>query len=110
MRIVSQNRQVSVEFGNGMIKIDGPYIFFNTEQGEEILGLYKTPERVREVFEDIHKAYSPTLIINGGNIGKDAPTPDKWWDGKPGFVLCANNNSHTSFQTIDNFVYYMPEE
>ena len=43
MRIISQNRSASVEFGNGIIKLDGNYIFFITEHRQEILGI----ERVR---------------------------------------------------------------
>lgn len=109
MRIISQNRSVSVEFGNGIIKLDGNYIFFIAEHHQEILGMYPT-RRAIEVFEEIHKAYSPIWGFCDMNTIKDAPVSDRRWNDSPGFVLCANNNNNTTFHSIDNFVYYMPEE
>lgn len=103
MRIISQNRQVSVEFGNGMVKTDSLYIFFNTEQSEETLGFYKTPERVREVFEEIHTIYNP---LNSLNFVDGAPKEGNVLQ----FISTIASNGDVNVILNNNFVYYMPEE
>ena len=58
MRIISQNRDISVEFNNVILKICNVsliYAYPYTNQSSAIvLGKYESQERAREVFEDIH--------------------------------------------------------
>lgn len=58
MRIISQNRDISVEFNKVILKICNVgliYAYPYANQSEVIvLGKYASQERAREVFEDIH--------------------------------------------------------
>lgn len=58
MRIISQNRDISVEFDKVILKIcNGSLIYaypYANQAATLVLGKYVSPERAREVFEDIH--------------------------------------------------------
>ncbi len=111
MRIISQNRDISVEFDNVILKIcNGSliYAYPYANQAEVIvLGKYESQERAREVFEDIHNAYAPVGIITT-NLTEDQTKP---------FIGSANLNMHviamdkpdTGITTYNEIVYYMPE-
>lgn len=62
MLIVSQDKEKIINFDNVLyIEIDDTFsnneISFNTENGTEYMGEYKTRERAKEVLEDITDAY-----------------------------------------------------
>ena len=58
MRIISQNRDISVEFDKVILKIcNGSLIYaypYANQSSALVLGKYVSQERAREVFEDIH--------------------------------------------------------
>ena len=58
MRIISQNRDISVEFDNVILKIcNGSLIYaypYANQATAIVLGKYASQERAIEVFEDIH--------------------------------------------------------
>lgn len=58
MRIISQNRDISVEFNNVVLKIcNGSLIYaypYANQATAIVLGKYESQERAIEVFEDIH--------------------------------------------------------
>ena len=58
MRIISQNRDISVEFDNVILKIcNGSLIYaypYANQAAALVLGKYASQERAREVFEDMH--------------------------------------------------------
>lgn len=113
MRIISQTRDISVEFNNVILKIcNGSliYAYPYANQAEVIvLGRYKSQERAREVFEDIHKAYAPVYSISNNLIAdeiKDMLLPSN--------NVLARNILNTGdamcLTTYDDYVYRMPEE
>ena len=58
MRIISKNRDISVEFDNVILKIcNGSLISaypYANQSTAIVLGKYASQERAREVFEDMH--------------------------------------------------------
>ena len=112
MRIISQNRDISVEFDNVILKIcNGSLIYAYPYANQEeviVLGKYKSQERAREVFNDIHNAYAPVGIITT-NLTEEQTKP---------FIGSANLNMPvikmdepgTAISTYNEIVYYMPEE
>lgn len=64
MRIINQRRDRSVNFDNVEIHIDDTRILaFVNVNFTIVLGEYEIEERVREVFEEMHKAYTGALEI-----------------------------------------------
>lgn len=113
MRIISQNRDISVEFDNVILKICNGnliYAYPYANQSEVIvLGKYASQERAREVFEDIHDAYVPAYSIS------DAFTEDQIREMLiRSKNIVANNITNVGqdacITTFDNYVYLMPEE
>lgn len=112
MRIISQNRDISVEFNNVILKIcNGSLIYaypYANQSAVLVLGKYESQERAREVFEDIHNAYAPVGIITTNLTEKQT---------KP-FIGSANINMPvikmdepgTAITIFNEIVYYMPEE
>lgn len=82
MRIVSQNRELSLEFSQYEIWVQSNIIYGRIGTDSKLLGVYASPERAKEVFEDIHKAYAPVSNLS---------------------------DNLTEEQTQQDYVYYMPE-
>ncbi|MBR1930344.1 MAG: hypothetical protein IJ833_02570 [Lachnospiraceae bacterium] len=108
MRIVSQDRQLSIDFANCEIRAQGSVIYRRIDGHSEVLGVYSTVERAAEVFEDIHRAYAPVYSISG-NFSEEEIR--KMLVKSPNIV--ANNIigvSNAQFvTTYSDYVYYMPE-
>lgn len=109
MRIVSQDRTVSVDFDNCEIRLQGTLILRRRDSTSEVIGAYGSPERAAEVFEDIHRAYAPVYSISD-NLSEDELR---------GMIMKSNNimaNNILGFgpdkclTTYSEFVYYMPEK
>lgn len=114
MRIVSQRRDLSVDVDRVIIKIDYGKLLYAVSLSDSreqimLLGKYDTPERAKEVFEDIHKAYAPVYSIS------DKLTEEEICKMLlPSSNVVANNIINTGSEmcltTYDNYVYYMPEK
>lgn len=109
MRIVSQQKAVSVDISKCAIVADcDGIIYAKTDNRCYELGKYKSYERAKEVFEDIHKAYAPVYSISNGL------TKEQIENGFVGSKNIVANNIRTEstdyyITTYDNYVYYMPE-
>lgn len=111
MRIISQNRNVSIEFDNVILKICNVSLIYAYPYANNsdviVLGKYESQERAREVFKDIHNAYAPVGIITT-NLKEEQTKP---------FIGSANLNMpvikmdelDTGITTYNEIVYYMPE-
>ena len=112
MRIISQNRDISVEFDNVILKICNVSLIYAYPYANQatalVLGKYESHERAKEVFEDIHNAYAPVGII----------TTYLTEEQTKAFIGSANLNmpvikmdeTDTGITTYNEVVYYMPEE
>lgn len=67
MRIISQNRDISVEFNNVILKIcNGSLIYaypYANQSSVFILGKYASHERAQEVFDLIHESLGINMIF-----------------------------------------------
>lgn len=63
MRVISQNRTHSVNFDNVIFWRQYETIYAKVDDNCFVFGQYESDERVAEVFEDIHNAYSHEVCI-----------------------------------------------
>ena len=109
MRIVSQNGDLSINFDRCEIWMQSNLIYRRIGHDSVPIGVYSSQERVREVFEDIHKAYAPVYSISD-NVSEDEIKRMLM----PSKNVVANNIINTGLEmcltTYDNYVYYMPEK
>lgn len=71
MRIINQSRTRSINFENCEVYIDGECICTNSRGIRDVLGRYKTPERAKEVFEEMHHASMPVMAYNNVELTEE---------------------------------------
>ena len=109
MRIVSQNRDLSVDFDRCEIWLQDCFIYRRIGNDSRVIGKYISQERAAEVFEDIHKAYAPVYSISC-NLTEEQI--------KGIFIQSENvvarniidSDRNMNVTTYDQYVYYMPVE
>lgn len=107
MRIINQRRDRSVNFDNAEIHIDDIRILAYVNVNFTIvLGEYETEERVREVFEEMHKAYTGALEIEKEMKKLKDFDVDKMPKIQGGFIQPAEPRSTVILPR--NIVYEMP--
>lgn len=109
MRIVSQRRDLSVDFDRCEIWTQNNVIHRRVGNDSKIIGVYETEERAKEVFEDIHKAYAPVYSISDKLTEEEVKAmimPSR----NVSAVNIINTGSEMCLTTYDNYVYYMPEK
>lgn len=109
MRIVSQNRKLSVEFNQCEIWTQNNVIYRRVGNDSKPIGAYASAERTTEVFEDIHRAYAPVYTISDGLTEEQLKAmliPSQNVMVKN----VVNTGNDMCLTTYDNYVYYMPEE
>lgn len=109
MRIVSQNRNYSINFDNCEVWVQGDAVYRKIKGENMLLGVYATPQRAKEVFDDIHKAYAPVYSISDKLTEEEITAMIM-----PSKNVLANNVINAGVDmcltTYDNYVYYMPEK
>lgn len=114
MRIVSQDRKVSINFDNCAVCIAGKYIVASKDMMSApsriaTIGQYESEERAKEVFEDIHKAYAPVYTMSSGMTDeqvREMVVQSKSTASR--HITCMPRDSYIT--VFDNYVYYMPEK
>ena len=107
MRIISQTKDLSIDFDHTPICVSYNYVCAIMDGQQKVIGQYETDARAKEVFEDIHKAYS-------GDYVKVTELDDDSYekllksivDGTP--IITTTKDS--SVQYINNGIYIMPAE
>ena len=113
MRIVSQNRTVSIDFSNTFLeRFDNCIYCLNVSSAENrnraLLGEYETNERAAEVFEEIHKKYDFDIpVIESDQEFTLKELDEEFRKGGNLFLL---KDAHQNIECIDNIIYYMPED
>lgn len=64
MRLINQAGTRSINFENCEVYIDGQCICTSSRGVRDVLGRYETPERAKEVFEEMHHALTPVMVCN----------------------------------------------
>lgn len=109
MRVISQDRMLSVNFDQCEIWMQSNFIYRRIGNDNYVIGRYASPERATEVFEDIHKAYAPVYSISSNLTEEQIRGIFIQSDN----VVARNiidSDGNMSVTTYDQYVYYMPVE
>lgn len=109
MRIVSQDRKLSVDFDRCEIWMQDKFIYRRIGIDNRVIGAYETEERAAEVFEDIHKAYAPVYSISCNLTEEQIKGIFIQSDN----IVARNiidSDGNMNVTTYDQYVYYMPVE
>ena len=108
MRVVSQNRDFSFDFDRTVFWTQYNVIYAKIGTESIAIGQYESEERAAEVFDDMHKAYSPYGLIRD-NITEEQI---KAFIGSKNVRCNVINmkNIDCAVTTCDSVVYYMPKE
>lgn len=106
MRIVSQKRDLSIDFDSTVISRNDNCIRARVGDRDVAIGIYESSNIASAIFKDIHKAYSPAPLV-----------VDNMTDEEVMAFIGSKNTPCTAVrfvrpdQTISTFesVYYMPE-
>ena len=107
MRVVSQNRNYSFDFGRTIFWTQYNIIYAKIGTESIAIGQYESEERAAEVFEDMHNAYSPYGLI----CDKLSEEQIQAFCGSKNLRMPVINmdNMDCTVTTYDSVVYYMPE-
>ena len=107
MRVVSQNRNYSFDFGRTVFWTQYNIIYAELGAESIAIGQYESEERAAEVFEDMHKAYGPYGLI----CDKLSEEQIQAFCGSKNLRMPVINmdNMDCTVTTYDSVVYYMPE-
>ncbi len=106
MRVVSQSRRYSVDFDRSIFLTQDNIIYAKIGNDNIVFGKYESEERAAEVFEDMHKAYSPyRLIYNIVPVEQIQTSVDL-----KNFMVPQIEKADIDCTALsDSIVYYMPE-
>lgn len=115
MRIMSQNRRLSIEFEQYDIGLMGKDIFVKTYGSASIhavIGRYETEDRAREVFNKIHDVYGKDFIVmnNVELLEEDLKLLDDTLKSNQLLLSKTDDKSYIEHITNNNYVFYMPEK
>ena len=108
MRVVSQNKNYSFDFDRTVFWTQYNVIYAKIGNESIAIGQYESDERAAEVFEDMHKAYSPVGLIST-NLTDEQVAQFVGSCNVP--IKCIEmNEPNIGITTYDSIVYYMPKE
>lgn len=107
MRIISQKRDLSVDFESTPISVNYNHVLAIIGDKERVIGEYSTQERAMEVFQNIHETYSGLPVIFK-NIEPDKSVNDLLREAKLNAVYTINADNADIFK-LDNAIFKMPQ-
>ena len=108
MRLINQSGTRSINFDNCEVYIDGECICTNSHGVRDVLGRYETPERAKEVFEEMHHALMPVMVCNNVELTEELLEEIR----KAGIqhVISAVDEESTKIEIVSPLIYRMPEK
>ena len=107
MRIISQNKDLSIDFNHTPICVSYNHVCAIMDGQQKVIGKYNTEERAKEVFEEIHIAYS-------GEPVKVTELDDDSYEKLLKYIVdgtpITTTTKDSSVQYINNGIYIMPAE
>ena len=107
MRIISQTKDLSIDFDHTPICVSYNHVCAIIDGQQKVIGQYETDARAKEVFEDIHKAYS-------GEPVKVTELDDDSYEKLLKYIVdgtpITTTTKDSSVQYINNGIYIMPAE
>ena len=108
MRVVSQNKNYSFDFDRTVFWTQYNVIYAKIGVDSIAIGQYESDERAEEVFDDMHKAYSPYGLICD-NITEEQIQAFIGSENVR-YNVINMENVDCAVTTCDSVVYYMPKE
>lgn len=108
MRLINQSGTRSINFENCEVYIDGQCICTNSRGVRDVLGRYKTPERAKEVFEEMHHALMPFMVFNNVEPAEELLKEIRKAGIQHG--ISAVDGESTKIEIISPSIYRMPEK
>ena len=110
MRILSQNKDLSIDFHHTPICVSYNHVCAIMDGQQKVIGKYETEERAKEVFEEIHIAYSGMPMIFK-NIEPAENIEEVLKKANLQVAMCTvTEDKQTDIEYIDNGVYRMPTQ
>ena len=109
MRILSQNKDLSIDFHHTPICVSYNHVCAIMDGQQKVIGKYETEERAKEVFEEIHIAYSGMPMIFK-NIEPAENIEEALKKANLQVVYTVTEDRQTDIEYIDNGVYRMPTQ
>ena len=109
MRIISQNKDLSIDFNHTPICVSYNHVCAIMDGQQKVIGKYKTEERAKEVFEEIHIAYSGMPMIFK-NIEPAENIEEVLKKANLQVMYTVTEDKQTDIEYIDNGVYRMPAQ
>ena len=109
MRIISQNKDLSIDFHHTPICVSYNHVCAIMDGQQKVIGKYETDERAKEVFEEIHIAYSGMPMIFK-NIEPAENIEEVLKKANLQVMYTVTEDRQTDIEYIDNGVYRMPAE
>lgn len=109
MRIISQNKDLSIDFNHTPICVSYNHVCAIMDGQQKVIGKYKTDARAKEVFEEIHIAYSGMPMIFK-NIEPAENIEEVLKKANLQVVYTVTEDRQTDIEFIDNGVYRMPQK
>lgn len=109
MRLINQSGTRSINFDNCEVYIDGECICTNNHGVRDVLGRYKTPERAKEVFKEMHHALMPVMVCNNVEPAEELLEEIRKAGIQHG-ILVVGGEIPKIENTSLSFIYRMPEK
>ena len=109
MRIISQNKDLSIDFNHTPICVSYNHVCAIMDGQQKVIGKYETEERAKEVFEEMHIAYSGMPMIFK-NIEPAENIEEVLKKANLQVVYTVTEDRQTDIEYIDNGVYRMPAQ
>lgn len=109
MRIINQAGTRSINFENCEVYIDGKCICTSSHGVRDVLGRYETPERAKEVFEEMHHALMPVMVCNNVELTEEFLKEIRK-AGIQHVISVAGGEIPKIENTSLSFIYQMPEK
>lgn len=108
MRLINQSGTRSINFDNCEVYIDGECICTSSSGVRYVLGRYETPERAKEVFEEMHHALTPVMVCENVELTEEVFKEIK----KAGIqhVISVVDGERPEIEIISPSIYRMPKE
>lgn len=108
MRIINQSGTRSINFDNCEVYIDSECICTSDRGVWVVLGRYATPERAKEVFEEIHRALMPVMVCNNVEPTEELLEEIRKTGIQHGISVV--DGESPKIEMISPFIYRMPKE
>ena len=108
MRIINQSRTRSINIDNFEFYIDGECICTSSRGVRDVLGRYETPERAKEVFEEMHHALTPVMVCNNVELTEKLLKEIRKAGIQHGISVV--DGESPKIEIIYPFIYRMPEK